>query len=113
MPPPPTSRRWARKCGGACSIRAASAWNGRSGASGCRHEGLKKRASPRKTGRPFWRQPLLLGVIVLLLGSGGAGGWWAWHEGWLVEAHNRLEAVSRSVVAAITPFKLTDVTVEG
>src|SRR5215510_12155686 len=73
----------------------------------------KKRASPRRTGRPVWRQPLLLGVIVLLLGSGGAGGWWAWHEGWLVEAHNRLEAVSRSVVAAITPFKLTDVTVEG
>jgi cell division protein FtsQ len=73
----------------------------------------KKRASPRKTGRPFWRQPLLLGVMVLLLGGGGAGGWWAWHEGWLVEARDRLEAVSRSVVAAITPFKLTDVTVEG
>lgn len=73
----------------------------------------KKRARIRKTGRPFWRQPLLLGVIVLLLGCGGGGGWWAWHEGWLVEAQNRLDAASRAVVGAITPFKLADVTVEG
>jgi cell division protein FtsQ len=56
---------------------------------------------------------MLLGLVVLLLGCGGAGGWWAWHEGWLVEARNRLDAVGRSIVGAITPFKLTDVTVEG
>ena len=73
----------------------------------------KKRGPMRRTGRPVWRQPMLLGIAVLLLGFGGGGGWWAWHEGWLVEAHNRLDAVSRSVVGAITPFKLTDVTVEG
>lgn len=73
----------------------------------------KKRGPIRKTGRPFWRQPLLLGVIVLLLGCGGGGGWWAWHEGWLVEAQNRVDAASRAVVGAITPFKLADVTVEG
>jgi cell division protein FtsQ len=73
----------------------------------------KKRGPIRKTGRPMWRQPVLLGVVVLLLGFGGGGGWWAWHEGWLVEARNRLDAVSRSVVSAITPFKLSDVTVEG
>ena len=46
-------------------------------------------------------------------GLGGAGGWWAWHEGWLVEARNRLDAVGRGIVGAITPFKLADVTVEG
>jgi cell division protein FtsQ len=73
----------------------------------------KKRGPIRKTGRPLWRQPLLLGLVVLLLGCGGAGGWWAWHEGWLVEARSRFDALSRSVVGAITPFKLTDVTVEG
>jgi cell division protein FtsQ len=73
----------------------------------------KRRAPIRKTGRPFWRQPMLLGLVVLLLGAGGAGGWWAWQEGWLVEASNRLDAMSHSLVAAITPFKLTDVTVEG
>jgi cell division protein FtsQ len=73
----------------------------------------KKRAPIRKSGRPFWRQPLLLGVIVLLLGCGGGGGWWAWHEGWLVEAQNRIDSASRAVVGAITPFKLADVTVEG
>jgi cell division protein FtsQ len=74
----------------------------------------KKRGPIRsKTARPLWRQPMLLGLVVLLLGCGGAGGWWAWHEGWLVEARNRLDAVSRSIVGAITPFKLTDVTVEG
>jgi len=74
----------------------------------------KKRGPIRsKTVRPLWRQPMLLGLVVLLLGCGGAGGWWAWHEGWLVEARNRLDAVSRSIVGAITPFKLTDVTVEG
>jgi cell division protein FtsQ len=73
----------------------------------------KKRGPIRKTGRPFWQKPMLLGLAVLLLGSGGGGGWWAWREGWLVEARNRLEVVSRSVVGAITPFKLADVTVEG
>ncbi|MBN9541454.1 MAG: FtsQ-type POTRA domain-containing protein [Reyranella sp.] len=73
----------------------------------------KKRAPIRKAGRPFWRQPLILGAIVLLLGCGGGGGWWAWHEGWLTEAQNRIDAASRAVVGAITPFKLADVTVEG
>ena len=73
----------------------------------------KKRGAVRKSGRPFWRQPMLLGAIVLLLGSGGGGGWWAWREGWLVEAQKQVDAVSRSVVGAITPFKLADVTVEG
>ena len=73
----------------------------------------KKRAPIRKTGRPLWRQPMLLGLIVLLLGCGGGGGWWAWREGWLVEARNRLDAVALAVVGAITPFKLVDVTVEG
>jgi len=74
----------------------------------------KKRGPIRnKTVRPLWRQPMLLGLVVLLLGCGGAAGWWAWHEGWLVEARNRLDAVGRSIVGAITPFKLTDVTVEG
>ena len=74
----------------------------------------KKRGPIRnKTVRPLWRQPMLLGLVVLLLGCGGAGGWWAWREGWLVEARNRLDAVGRGIVGAITPFKLTDVTVEG
>lgn len=73
----------------------------------------KKRSTVRKSGRPFWRQPMLLGAIVLLLGSGGGGGWWAWREGWLVEAQKQIDAVSRGIVGAITPFKLADVTVEG
>ena len=73
----------------------------------------KKRAPMKKSGRPFWRQPLLLGLIVLLLGSGGAGGWWAWREGWLVEARNRVDAIGLAIVGAVTPFKLVDVTVEG
>ena len=73
----------------------------------------KKRAPIKKSGRPFWRQPVLLGLIVLLLGSGGAGGWWAWREGWLVEARNRVDAIGLAIVGAVTPFKLVDVTVEG
>jgi cell division protein FtsQ len=73
----------------------------------------KKRSGARKAGRPPWRQPALLGAIVLVMGLGGGGGGWAWHEGWLDEAQKRVDAVSRSVVAAITPFKLADVTVEG
>jgi cell division protein FtsQ len=73
----------------------------------------KKRGPIRRTGRPLWRQPMLLGIVVLLLGSGASGGWWAWREGWLVEAQNRIDAVSHSIVGAITPFKLADVTVEG
>lgn len=56
---------------------------------------------------------MLLGLAVLLLGCGGGGGWWAWREGWLVEVQNRIDAASRSIVGAITPFKLADVTVEG
>ena len=73
----------------------------------------KKRGLVRKAGRPLWRQPLLLGVVVLLLGGGGGAGWWAWREGWLVEARARFDAISHSVIAAVTPFKLADVTVEG
>ena len=73
----------------------------------------KKRGPMRKSGRPAWRQPALLGIVVLLLASGGSGGWWAWREGWLVEVQSRIDAVSRSVIGVITPFKLADVTVEG
>ncbi|MFI5000429.1 MAG: cell division protein FtsQ/DivIB [Reyranellales bacterium] len=73
----------------------------------------RKRGPMRKTGRPLWRQPMLLGLVVLLLGCGGGGGWWAWHEGWLIAVQDRIDAASRSVVAAVTPFKLADVTVEG
>jgi len=73
----------------------------------------KKRGALRKTGKPFWRQPMLLGIAVLLLGMGGGGGWWAWHEGLLESVQNRMDSAFHSVVAAVTPFKLTDVTVEG
>ena len=50
---------------------------------------------------------------MLLLGCGGGGGWWAWREGWLVEARNRVDAIGLAIVGAVTPFKLVDVTVEG
>ena len=73
----------------------------------------KKRVNTRKAGRALWRQPMMLGFIVLLMGCGGAGGWWAWREGWLVEAQIQLEAMSRNIAGAITPFKLADLTVEG
>ncbi len=73
----------------------------------------RKRRASRKSGRPLWRQPLMLGVCVLLLGAGGGGGWFAWHEGWLATVQGRIDEVSRNVVGAITPFKLADVTVEG
>ena len=73
----------------------------------------KKRGTARKTGRPVWRQPLLLGIAVLLLGMGGGGGWWAWHEGWLAEAQRRVDVAMLGFIGAITPFKLADVTVEG
>ncbi len=73
----------------------------------------KRRGALRKAGRPWWRQPLLLGLCVLLLGSGGGGGWWAWRQGWLTTVQARIDDASRTVIAAITPFKLADVTVEG
>jgi cell division protein FtsQ len=73
----------------------------------------KKRGPIRKSGRPVWRQPLMLGLVVLLLGAGGGGGWWAWREGWLVTVQAEFDAVTRGVIAAVTPFKLSDVTVEG
>ena len=85
----------------------------RSGSPRRDYDRRKKRVNPRRTGKPIWRQPMMLGVIVLLMGCGGGGGWWAWHEGWLEQARERLDAASRAVVAAITPFKLEDVTVEG
>src|SRR6476620_4020360 len=62
----------------------------------------RKGAIRRSSGRPIWRRPLLLGLAVMLLGTGGAGGWWAWKEGWLVEAQNRLDDVSRGVIAGMT-----------
>src|SRR5262249_11548814 len=42
----------------------------------------RKRGPIRRTARPFWRQPLLLGLVVLLFGSGGGAGWWAWPASW-------------------------------
>lgn len=73
----------------------------------------KKRVNTRKAGKPVWRQPMLVGLVVLLMGCGGAGGWWAWREGWLVQVQAHLAATWRNVAGAITPFKLADVTVEG
>ena len=73
----------------------------------------KKRVNTRKAGKPFWRQPVLLGFVILLVGCGGAGGWWAWREGWLMQAQGHLEGTWRNIAGAITPFKLADVTVEG
>ena len=73
----------------------------------------KKRGPMRKTGRPLWRQPMMLGLVVLILSGGAGGGWWAWREGWLIEVQSRIDAVGRSIVGAVTPFKLADVTVEG
>jgi cell division protein FtsQ len=73
----------------------------------------RTRAPIRKLGRPIWRQPMMLGLAVLLLGLGGGGGWYAWQQGWLVEAQKQLDGATRGIIAAITPFKLSDVTVEG
>jgi cell division protein FtsQ len=73
----------------------------------------RTRAAIRKIGRPVWRQPLMLGLAVLLLGLGGGGGWYAWKQGWLVEAQKQLDGAAQGVIAAVTPFKLSDVTVEG
>ena len=73
----------------------------------------RKGGPMRKTVRPFWRQPIMLGLVVLVLGSGAGGGWWAWREGWLIEAKSRLDALGLAIVGAVTPFKLVDVTVEG
>ena len=73
----------------------------------------RQRAPIRKLGRPIWRQPMMLGLAVLMLGLGGGGGWYAWKEGWLVAAQEKVAGVTHSVIAAVTPFKLTDVTVEG
>jgi cell division protein FtsQ len=73
----------------------------------------RTRAPIRKLGRPIWRQPLMLGLAVLLLGLGGGGGWYAWKQGWLVAAQERVAGVAHGIIAAVTPFKLSDVTVEG
>jgi cell division protein FtsQ len=73
----------------------------------------RKAAVRRSSGRPIWRQPLLMGLAVMLLGTGGAGGWWAWKEGWLGEVQKQFDDASRSVLGVLTPFKLADVTVEG
>jgi cell division protein FtsQ len=73
----------------------------------------RTRAPIRKLGRPVWRQPMMLGLAVLLAGLGGGAGWYAWKQGWLVEAQNQLDTATRGVIAVVTPFKLADVTVEG
>lgn len=73
----------------------------------------KRKGAVRRASRPLWKQPILLGLAVLLMGAGSGGGWWAWHEGWLGAAQERVNQAGRSIVAAVTPFKLADVTVEG
>lgn len=73
----------------------------------------KKRNTNRKSGKPIWRQPMLLGLMVLVLGAGSAGGWMAWRQGWLGAIEGHIEEASRAVISAITPFKLADITVEG
>lgn len=73
----------------------------------------KKRAPARKAARPLWRSPVLWGFAVLLLGAGGGGGWYAWKEGLLTAVERQIDGAMRGVVAAVTPFKVVDVTVEG
>jgi len=84
-----------------------------SGSSRRDYDRRKRKGPIRRTGRPLWRQPMLLGLAVLLLGAGGGGGWWAWREGWLGSVQASVDQAARGVVAAVTPFKLADVTVEG
>jgi cell division protein FtsQ len=73
----------------------------------------KRKGAVRRAGRPLWKQPMILGLAVLLMGAGGGGGWWAWHEGWMGMVQDGANHAMRSVIAAVTPFKLADVTVEG
>ena len=73
----------------------------------------KRRGLVRKAGRIVWRQPMMLGIVVLLLGAGGGTGWLAWHEGWLGAVQESIEGVGRRIVAVVTPFKLADVTLRG
>jgi cell division protein FtsQ len=73
----------------------------------------KKRGTRKSAGRPIWRQPMMLGLAVLLLGAGGGGGWLAWRQGWLGVVQARIDTAMHSVAVALTPFKLADVMVEG
>ncbi|MCX7362683.1 MAG: FtsQ-type POTRA domain-containing protein [Alphaproteobacteria bacterium] len=73
----------------------------------------KRRGLVRKAGRVVWRQPMVLGMVVLALGCGGGTGWLAWHEGWLGTVQDAIEGVGRRIVAVVTPFKLADVTLRG
>ena len=73
----------------------------------------KRRGLVRKAGRVVWRQPMVLGMVVLVLGCGGGTGWLAWHEGWLGTVQDAIEGVGRRIVAVVTPFKLADVTLRG
>jgi cell division protein FtsQ len=96
------------------ATRPVTSRSARGASSNSRDYHRRKRRGPiRKNGRPIWRQPLMLGLLVLLLGAGGGGGWWAWREGWLISVQAELDAMTHSVIAAVTPFKLSDVTVEG
>src|SRR5476649_1249246 len=76
-----------------------------SGSSRRDYDRRKRKGPIRRTGRPLWRQPMLLGLAVLQLGAGGGGGWWAWHEGWLGSVQAGIDQAARGVVAAVTPFK--------
>jgi cell division protein FtsQ len=73
----------------------------------------RTRAAIRKLGKPIWRQPLMLGLVVLVLGLGGGGGWYAWKQGWIGVVQDRLAGAMHGIIAVITPFKLSDITVEG
>lgn len=97
----------------AASTKTSTKTTAKSAAPKRDYDRRKKRGPVRKTGRPLWRQPMMLGLVVLMLGGGAGGGWWAWREGWLVEVQSRIDSVGRSIVGAVTPFKLADVTVEG
>ena len=67
--------------------------------------GRPSRASDTAPGcRPTGRRPMMGGRAVLALGLGGGGGWYAWKEGWLVAAQEKMAGVTHSVIAAVTPF---------
>lgn len=95
--------------------RFTRAKSGKAASGGRRDYDRRRKRGPlrNKPGRPFWRQPMMLGLVVLLLGCGGGGGWWAWREGWLITAQKHVDTAMLAVAGAVTPFKLADVTVEG